>query len=73
MNSKDRVLRLVQLERELRAIDDSRLAALIAGLPAETAEWITTIINDVVIGLTLDGHFPFLGFLCQNQAQSQQH
>lgn len=54
MNSKDRVLRLVQLERELRAIDDGRLAALIAELPTETAEWIVTISRGLADDGTVD-------------------
>ena len=54
MNSKDRVLRLVQLERELRGLDDSQLAALIAGLRAEETAWITSISRGLADDGTVD-------------------
>jgi hypothetical protein len=39
--SKDRIIHLVQLERELRAIPDPELAALIDALPDEFREHLT--------------------------------
>ena len=54
MNSKDRVLRLVQLERELRGLNDSDLAALIAELPAEETAWITSISRGIDDDGTVD-------------------
>ena len=43
MNSKDHVLRLSALERELRAWDDADLAARIEALPEESKAWIASL------------------------------
>jgi hypothetical protein len=54
MNSKDRVLRLAQLERELRALGDDQFTTLIAALPEEAVTWVANVARGAGTDETID-------------------
>lgn len=54
MNSKDRVLRLAQLERELRGIQDDQIRSLIDALNPEAANWVAGVARGAGTDETID-------------------